>query len=66
MYQSFIREIVAPRTNRRWVEAFMRLHNGCLDHLGRVGFIYEVRIAEACIEVGGDDLAEEIAVSMGM
>ncbi len=49
----------------RWVEAYMRVEHSTLDHLTPARFAAEVRMAVACIEEGGEDMAERIAQSYG-
>ena len=65
MYQQLIQEL-APGHDARHIEAFMRLEFGTLDHLSREKFAREVRMAEACIDEGGEDMAEGLAKSYGL
>ncbi len=49
----------------RHVEAFMRSEHSTLDGLSPSRFRAEVKIACACIDEGGNILAERIAKSFG-
>lgn len=59
-------EPLAPGYDPRHVEAFMRLEHPTLDHLSRVEFAREVRVAVACVDECLPGQAEAIALSYGL
>lgn len=67
-YQALIAEIMAEygwSADPRHIEAFMRAGHATLDGLDRTSFRHEIQIALACIDEGGTELAERVAVSYG-
>ena len=64
-YADLIREVV-PSLDPRHIEAYMRLEYGTLDHLDRLRFTREARIAAECVRVGGAEDAESLARSYGL
>ena len=58
--------LLAPLHDPRHVEAFMRAEHSTLDHLSERQFAAEVRMACACIDEGGVEMAERVAQSFGM
>ena len=66
MYQQLIRDL-DPTVNPRWVEGFMRLQYGTLNHLDKSDFKREIRLfKEAQREGLNDDLWESNAKSYGL
>jgi hypothetical protein len=65
MYRTLIQQI-APSYDPRHVAAFMQSEHGTLDHLSPDRFAAEVALAVICIEEGGRDMAERLALSYGM
>ena len=63
-YERIIRE--NSNHDPRHVEAFMRLEYTPLEHLPLWQFKDEIKIAEQCIDVGGNIAAESLAKSYGM
>jgi hypothetical protein len=57
---------IAPSYDPRHIEAFMRSEHSTLDGLSPSRFRSEVRMAAACIDEGGVELAEKIARSFGL
>jgi len=70
MYQGTIAKELARmgRTSidPRHIEGFMRLEFGTLDHLCIERFREEVRIGVECVDVGGREEAERLAMSYGL
>lgn len=50
----------------RHVEAWMRVENGTLDALSSTDFDREVETAARCIDEGGVEMSEKLAVSYGL
>lgn len=57
---------LAPGYSPRHIEAYMRLPGGTLDALSPGRFKAEVDIAKACIDHGGPEAAERLALSYGL
>jgi hypothetical protein len=57
---------LAPQRDPRHVEAYMRVAHSTLDVLSPSGFRAEVKLACACIDEGGVEMAERIARSFGL
>jgi hypothetical protein len=71
MYRERIRLILAKlgfigKYDPRHVEGYMRLEHSTLDQLGPRQFESEVRVAVECIDAGGKDRAERLAVSCAL
>lgn len=64
-YTKLIQEI-APKYDPRHIEAYMRLQYSTLDHLDRATFRREAKIAAACVDEGGVEMAEANAKSYGL
>lgn len=68
MYQERIRETLARQgkagPDPRWVEAWMRLEYGTLDHSGGRTWTREVRMAARCVEATSPEKNEELARSL--
>lgn len=64
-YAETIRSI-APSYDARHVEAYMRVEHDTLDSMPPGRFAAEVRIACACVDEGGVEMAERIARSLGL
>lgn len=64
-YAETIRSI-APSYDARHVEAYMRVEHDTLDWISASRFAAEVRIACACVDAGGTEMAERIARSFGL
>jgi hypothetical protein len=64
-YRQQIQQI-APTYDPRHIEGYMRSEHGTLDHLSSRRFNTEVRIAVACVNQGGIEMAERIAKSFGL
>lgn len=70
-YDGIIRECLAElgligAYEPRHIEAYMRLQHGTLDHLSRDAFKWDVEVAARCIEEGGKEAAEDLALSYGL
>lgn len=65
-YQRAIIPLVDELIDPRHVEAYMRLKYDTLGGLDRRTFNREVRIAVACIQQGGREKAEALAISFGL
>ena len=70
-YQKAIQETNHDVYDPRWIEAWMRLeqeheNSGCLDHLSKSRFDYEVIIAQECVRQAGFKQSESLALSMGL
>jgi hypothetical protein len=65
MYRDRI-QALAPSYDPRQIEAFMRLEYSTLDHLSPAVFKREVKIAAACIDEAGAEMAERVAKSVGL
>ncbi len=67
MYRERIRETLARAgktgIDLRWVEAWMRLEYGTLDHLGGRTWTREVKIAAQCVEASTAEQNESLARS---
>jgi hypothetical protein len=64
-YANRIKEIAA-KYDPRHIEAYMRLQYSTLDHLDNATFRREVKIACACVDDGGVEMAERTAQSFGL
>jgi hypothetical protein len=67
MYRERIRETLArlgkTGIDPRWVEAWMRLEYGTLDHLGGRTWNREVKVAAQCVEHSTPEVNESLARS---
>ena len=63
-YTAQIRAL-APNYDARHIEAYMRAEHSTLDKLSPAAFRAEVRLACACVDEGGLEMAERIALSFG-
>lgn len=59
-------QTLAPQYEARHIEAYMRVEHSTLDKLSPTAFRAEVRLACACVDEGGLELAERIALSFGL
>lgn len=59
-------ESMVPGYDPRHIEAYMRIQYSTLDHLDRATFRREAKIAAACIDEGGVEMAEATAKSYGL
>ncbi len=57
---------LAPSYDPRHIEAFMRSEHPTLDGLSPSRFRAEVKMAMACVDEGGLELAERVARSFGL
>jgi hypothetical protein len=68
MYRDRIRATLArqgkPEIDPRWVEAWMRLEYGTLDHLGGRTWTREVKVAAQCVEAATAEQNEALARSV--
>jgi hypothetical protein len=68
MYRDRIRATLARQgkaeIDPRWVEAWMRLEYGTLDHLGGRTWTREVKVAAQCVEAATAEQNEELARSV--
>ena len=68
MYRDLIRETLARQgrigTDPYWVEAWMRVEHGTLDHLGGTDWDDEVRLAVACVDRQTTESNEAMARSL--
>lgn len=70
MYADLIRVVLQkigrPEVDPRHVEGWMRSEHPTLDGLSKPRFAREVKIAVACVDEGGRELAERVALSYGL
>ena len=65
-YQREIAKFVPSDIDPRHIEAFMRLNYSTLSNLSKRTFNREIKIGIACIQQGGVDGAEKLALSFGL
>lgn len=64
MYRTMI-ESAVPGYDPRHIEAYMRVEHSTLDGLSPSRFKAEAKLAAACVDEGGIEMAERIAKSFG-
>jgi hypothetical protein len=65
LYQGTIKKI-APKCNARYIEAWLRLEFGTLDHLSPSRFRKEVKMAVECAKTATKKENEDLAKSYGL